>query len=96
MRRGGFDPNQARSLGCDSASVTLRQPIRGTTIRLDPGIACPMGKRQANSASLIVQKRLRSSVAVSAVGMVTPFVLGAGLAYALYYQTELFPEADLH
>src|SRR5262245_42888499 len=40
----------------------------------------------------IVQKRLRSSVAVSAAGMVTPFVLGVGLAWILFHYTELFPQ----
>ncbi len=40
----------------------------------------------------IVRKRLRSSIAVSVAGMVTPFVLGAGLAYVLYHHTELFPQ----
>ena len=40
----------------------------------------------------IVRKRLRSSIAVSAAGMLTPFVLGAGLAWVLFHQTELFPK----
>ncbi len=40
----------------------------------------------------IVQKRLRSSVAVSIAGMIVPFALGAGLAYLLFYHTELFPK----
>ena len=40
----------------------------------------------------VMRERLRSSVAVSAAGMVTPFVLGAGLAYLLFHQTQLFPE----
>src|SRR6266436_631369 len=40
----------------------------------------------------IVQRRLKSSIAVSLAGMVTPFVLGAGLAWILFRQTELFPK----
>jgi len=43
----------------------------------------------------IVQRRLRSSIAVSVAGMVAPFVLGAGLAWILYYQTDLFPKRTL-
>lgn len=39
----------------------------------------------------IVQRRLKSSIAVSAAGMVTPFLLGAGLAWILFHYTELFP-----
>lgn len=40
----------------------------------------------------IVRNHLRSSVAVSLAGMVAPFVLGAGLAWMLFHQTDLFPE----
>ncbi len=40
----------------------------------------------------IVGKRLKSSVAVSIAGMVTPFLLGAALAWVLFHHTELFPE----
>ncbi len=40
----------------------------------------------------IVSKRLKSSVAVSIAGMVTPFVLGAGLAWVFFHYTKLFPE----
>ncbi len=39
----------------------------------------------------IVQKRLKSSIAVSVAGMVAPFVLGAGLAWVLFHHTALFP-----
>ncbi|MCC7373203.1 MAG: cation:proton antiporter [Verrucomicrobiales bacterium] len=39
----------------------------------------------------IVRKRLKSAVAVSVAGMATPFVLGAGLAWVLFYKTSLFP-----
>ena len=39
----------------------------------------------------IVRKRLKSSIAVSAAGMLAPFFLGAGLAWILFHQTELFP-----
>ncbi len=39
----------------------------------------------------IVKRRLKSSIAVSLAGMVTPFVLGAGLAWILFHHTELFP-----
>ena len=40
----------------------------------------------------IVQRKLRSSVAVSLAGMVTPFVLGAGLAWLMFHYTDLFPK----
>lgn len=40
----------------------------------------------------IVRRHLASSVAVSIAGMVTPFVLGAGLAWFFVRHTELFPE----
>ncbi len=40
----------------------------------------------------IVRQRLKSSVAVSVAGMVTPFVLGAALAWLLFHHTELFPK----
>jgi Kef-type K+ transport system membrane component KefB len=39
----------------------------------------------------IVQRRMKCSVAVSVAGMVTPFVLGAGLAWIFFHYTELFP-----
>ena len=40
----------------------------------------------------IVRKNLKSSIAVSVAGMVTPFVLGTGLAWVFFYNTSLFPE----
>ena len=40
----------------------------------------------------IVRSKLRSSIAVSAAGMVTPFVLGAALAWVFFHHTQLFPE----
>ena len=40
----------------------------------------------------IVQTRLKSSIAVSVAGMVTPFVLGVGLAWIFFHYTELFPK----
>jgi Kef-type K+ transport system membrane component KefB len=40
----------------------------------------------------IMRARLFSSIAVSLAGMIAPFVLGAGLAWVLFYNTELFPE----
>ncbi len=40
----------------------------------------------------IVRKHLKCSIAVSAAGMVTPFLLGAGLAWVLFHHTQLFPE----
>jgi Kef-type K+ transport system membrane component KefB len=39
----------------------------------------------------IIRERLRSSLAVSAAGMVTPFILGAGLGWLFFQHTELFP-----
>lgn len=40
----------------------------------------------------IVQKHLKSSVAVSVAGMAAPFVLGAGLAWVFFHYTSLFPQ----
>ncbi len=40
----------------------------------------------------IIRKKLKSSIAVSAAGMITPFILGAGLAWLLFHHTELFPK----
>ncbi len=40
----------------------------------------------------IVQRRLRSAVAVSLAGMVAPFVLGVALGWFFFHHTELFPE----
>src|SRR5438874_7573836 len=40
----------------------------------------------------IVQRRLKSAIAVSLAGMVVPFVLGAALAWILFNGTELFPK----
>jgi len=40
----------------------------------------------------IVRGKLKSSVAVSLAGMVAPFVLGAALAWLMFYHTNLFPE----
>jgi Kef-type K+ transport system membrane component KefB len=40
----------------------------------------------------IIREKLKSSIAVSVAGMVTPFVLGAGLAWVFYHHTKLFPE----
>jgi Kef-type K+ transport system membrane component KefB len=39
----------------------------------------------------IVRKKLKSSIAVSAAGMVAPFVLGAGLGFVFFRTTNLFP-----
>ncbi len=40
----------------------------------------------------IVQRNLKSSIAVSIAGMVTPFILGAGLAWCFFNYTDLFPK----
>jgi Kef-type K+ transport system membrane component KefB len=40
----------------------------------------------------VIRKNFSCSLAVSVAGMVTPFVLGAGLAYWLFYNSQLFPE----
>lgn len=40
----------------------------------------------------IVQRRVRSAVAVSAAGMLAPFALGAALGWYLHRHTDLFPE----
>ncbi len=39
----------------------------------------------------IVQKKLRSAIAVSVAGMLAPFLLGAGLGYVFFHYTKLFP-----
>lgn len=39
----------------------------------------------------IVQRQMRSALAVSVAGMVTPFVLGAGLGWFFYHHTAFFP-----
>ena len=39
----------------------------------------------------IIQRRLRSSIAVSSAGMIAPFVLGAGLGWIFFHHTRLFP-----
>lgn len=40
----------------------------------------------------IIQRKLKSSIAVSAAGMITPFVLGAGLGWVFFHYTALFPK----
>ncbi|MEW6303468.1 MAG: cation:proton antiporter [Verrucomicrobiota bacterium] len=40
----------------------------------------------------IVRRRFHSAVAVSVAGMVTPFILGAGLGWLFFHHTKLFPE----
>lgn len=40
----------------------------------------------------IVRRRMHSAVAVSAAGMIAPFVLGSALGYWFYHHTALFPE----
>ncbi|MCI0533738.1 MAG: cation:proton antiporter [Verrucomicrobiales bacterium] len=40
----------------------------------------------------IVQRRFKSSLAVSIAGMVTPFILGAALGWVFFHETKLFPE----
>jgi len=39
----------------------------------------------------IVQRQLKSSIAVSVAGMVTPLLLGVALAWIFYHYTDLFP-----
>ena len=39
----------------------------------------------------IVRENIKCSIAVSAAGMVTPFALGAGLAWFFFHHTQLFP-----
>lgn len=39
----------------------------------------------------IVRNRLHAAVAVSAAGMLAPFVLGAGLGWVFFHHTKLFP-----
>lgn len=40
----------------------------------------------------VIRANFSSSIAVSVAGMITPFVLGAGLAYGMFYHSKLFPE----
>jgi Kef-type K+ transport system membrane component KefB len=40
----------------------------------------------------LIRQKLRSSIAVSAAGMITPFLLGAGLAWLFFQHTDLFPK----
>jgi Kef-type K+ transport system membrane component KefB len=40
----------------------------------------------------IIRQRFRSSLAVSAAGMLAPFVLGAALGWFFFHHTELFPK----
>ena len=40
----------------------------------------------------IVQRRLKSSIAVSVAGMVTPLLFGAALAWVFFHYTDLFPK----
>jgi Kef-type K+ transport system membrane component KefB len=40
----------------------------------------------------IVRNKLKSSIAVSVAGMVTPLLFGAALAWIFFYQTDLFPK----
>jgi Kef-type K+ transport system membrane component KefB len=40
----------------------------------------------------IIRQKLRSSIAVSAAGMIVPFLLGAGLGWVFFHHTELFPK----
>jgi Kef-type K+ transport system membrane component KefB len=40
----------------------------------------------------IVQRRLKSSIAVSVAGMVTPLLFGAALAWIFFQYTDLFPK----
>lgn len=72
------------------------QKIRDTQSYLFPlsqlGLAAYMFVVGLEFRMDIVQKRLRSSVAVSAAGMAVPFTLGAGLAWVLFYHTDLFPK----
>jgi Kef-type K+ transport system membrane component KefB len=39
----------------------------------------------------LMRRRLKSSIAVSAAGMIAPFGLGAALAWIFFHHTELFP-----
>ncbi len=40
----------------------------------------------------IIRKNFACSLAVSLAGMITPFLLGAGVAYYLFRNTQMFPE----
>ncbi len=40
----------------------------------------------------IIRKKLASSMAVSAAGMLAPFILGAALGWLFFHHTELFPK----
>ena len=40
----------------------------------------------------IIRQNLKSSIVVSAAGMIAPFLLGAGLGWVFFHHTELFPK----
>jgi Kef-type K+ transport system membrane component KefB len=73
-----------------------KQMVRDTSCYLFPasqlGLALYMFIVGMEFRVDIVQKRLKSSVAVSLAGMITPFVLGGGLAWVFFHYTELFPK----
>lgn len=73
-----------------------KQQVRETSAYLFPasqlGLALYMFIVGMEFRIEIVQKHLACSIAVSLAGMVTPFLLGAGLAWYLFQNTELFPE----
>src|ERR1051325_7422275 len=72
------------------------QKIRDTQSYLFPasqlGLALYMFVVGMEFRTDIILRRFTSSVAVSVAGMITPFVLGAGLGWVLFYQTDLFPK----
>jgi Kef-type K+ transport system membrane component KefB len=72
------------------------QSLRDTQSYLFPasqlGLALYMFVIGAEFRVDIIQKKLRSSIAVSAAGMIVPFLLGAGLGWLFFFNTELFPK----
>src|SRR5882672_9042137 len=71
------------------------QKVRDTQSYLFPasqlGLALYMFVVGMEFRTDIVRQRLKSSVAVSIAGIVTPLGFGAGLAWIFFHYTELFP-----
>ena len=71
------------------------QSVRDTQSYLFPasqlGLALYMFVVGLEFRTDVIRKNLRASLAVSAAGMVAPFVLGAGLGWVFYHHTQLFP-----
>jgi Kef-type K+ transport system membrane component KefB len=86
---------------CPSAQAWIfpwdpSQSVRDTQSYLFPasqlGLALYMFLVGTEFRTDIIRQRLKCSLAVSAAGMVAPFVLGAALGWVFFHHTELFPK----